>query len=60
MRAEVNVVSLERCRELLGDSGKYASDEQVIALRDQMMSIASYALDQLSKGGQDGHDEEDE
>ena len=54
------MLSLERCREILGDAGKDATDEQVIALRDQMMSIASYALDQLSKGGQDGHDKEDE
>ena len=39
------MLSLIKCRELLGDSGKKLSDEQVLALRDQLYVLADVIVD---------------
>lgn len=39
------MITLAKCRELLGDAGKDLSDEQVLTLRDRLYALADVVTD---------------
>jgi hypothetical protein len=39
------MLTLAKCREFLGDAGSDLSDEQVLALRDQLYALADVITD---------------
>jgi hypothetical protein len=43
------MLSLERCRKILGDRSKNLSDEQVAVLRDSLYSAVNLIFDNLQK-----------
>lgn len=44
------MITLAKCRELLGDAGIGMPDEQVLALRDQLYALAGVANDMYIEG----------
>ncbi len=40
------MLSIEKCREILGDKAIDMSDEQIIELRDSLYNLGEMALDQ--------------
>ncbi len=43
------MLSLENCRELLGDKGKYYSDEQLTELRATLYGMAHMLIEKFKK-----------
>ena len=43
------MISVEKCRELLGDAGLSLTDEEILTLRDQLYVLADIALDIAQK-----------
>ncbi len=43
------MVSLDRCRRLLGDKANHLSDEEVEELRDRLAALADVTLEQAIK-----------
>jgi hypothetical protein len=44
------MITLAKCRELLGDAGSGLSDEQALALRGQLYAMADVITDMFIEG----------
>ena len=43
------MLSLEQCKEILGDKSVHLTDEQVLSFRDSLYSIVNLIFDNLEK-----------
>lgn len=43
------MLSIERCKEILGERGTQLSDEQVLTLRDSLYGIINLIFDNIEK-----------
>jgi|CXWL01.1.fsa_nt_gi hypothetical protein len=43
------MLSIERCKEILGERGTQLSDEQVLTLRDSLYGIINLIFDNMEK-----------
>jgi tRNA A22 N-methylase len=43
------MISIQKCREILGDKSAHLSDEQVLSLRDSLYSILNLIFDSMAK-----------
>ncbi len=46
-KEEIKLLSIERCRELLGDDASTLSDHQIGGLRDALYALGNTVLDNL-------------